>query len=111
MPGNECVRFLCHRRDAGKVVVHYQRPPMPGTVSERPKHRLGTAVNLTFGLDELDGLRKTFRRYFWKLRGDARVLRRQVIDAVLCGLLPAGDPKLAEVAIAVIDEQRFRRRR
>src|SRR4051812_42480450 len=58
----------------------------------------------------MDGLLETGLRDLRKAPGDLGILERHKFDSVTCGLLPALDPPLAEVAVAVENHDGLGRR-
>jgi len=76
---------------------------------QRAKDRFCARKNRAVGFNQLDGGVKLLVWNFRELCGDARVLRRQIIHGNAGHLLPAADPERAEVAVAVENQQRFRR--
>ena len=82
-----------------------------GIVRERAEDGLGAAINAAIYLDQLNGGLELAARHFGKTSRHAGVLKRQIIEVIAGGVLPAVNPQLAEIAVAIIDHQRLRRGR
>src|SRR6266550_1722900 len=111
MLGHEAVATFGGSREPGPLLIPTQRISLPGIVSQRAADRFRPAVNGAVRLNELHRSFESLARKFRELFSDARVLKRDIFDGVACGLLPAFDPKRAEVAVAVENHQWLRRRR
>jgi hypothetical protein len=109
MPRDKPITPFRQCRNPRNFLIQPQRPPAKPRVAQRPKNRLRPAVNPPVRFDELHRVLHALRRQFRKSLRHERVLRPHVFDAPPGGFLPAEDPKLAEVAIPVVNHQRFRR--
>ena len=96
---------------AGDDSYRRKRPLAFWFYGQRAKDGFRAGINRAVRFDELDGGIKVFAGDFGKSGGDLRILRGQIIHGVAGHLLPAADPKRAEIAVAVENHQRFRRRR
>ena len=81
-----------------------------GFFASAAKNGFRAGINRAVGFNELNGGVKLLVRDFRELRGDAWILRRQIIHGIAGHLLPAADPQRAEIAVAVENQQRFGRR-
>src|SRR5439155_13840586 len=88
-----------------------QRTALFRVVSERAKDCFRPAVNRAVRLDEMDCRFELLPRKFRELLSDTGSLKRKILNGIAGGLLPAADPERAEVAVAVENHQRLRRRR
>ena len=111
MTGDKGIGKFRDGRDGRDVLIGAQQPGAFRVLREGAKDGFGAGMNRAVGFNELDGGGKPFRRDFRELTDDIGVLRRLVIHGVAGDLLPTTDPKAAKVAIAVEDQQWFRRRR
>ena len=71
--------------------------------------RFGPGENGTVGLDKMQRRLETVAWQFRKIGCDARVLKWQIINGLVCGVLPAANPEKAKRAVSVIDGQWFGR--
>jgi hypothetical protein len=80
-------------------------------VREDAENGLGSRIDRDVGFDKLDGGIKFLAWDFRELRGNAQVLRGQIIHPVAGRLLPTADPTGAKIAVTVENQQRLGRRR
>src|SRR5215469_17123103 len=103
-----------HFRDvgkAGKFRVKTQKPAMPSPFCKRLEHRVRSAKHRPIWQYEMNRLFQVCARNFWKTNRNLLFLEREIIDSVARGILPTRNPSTAELAIAVKNQERFRRRR
>ena len=91
--------------------VPIEQELLVGIVSQGAEGGFSAAIDGAVSLDELDGRFELLARQFRKAGRDGGILKREIINAVAGGVLPAPNPERAEIAIAVKNHQRPGRRR
>ena len=79
-------------------------------MAERSERRLGAAVHRAVRFNQMDRRLKILTRQFRVAPAYLFVLKWQVIDTVLCRMLPTSHPDRAEVAVPIVDEKGLLRR-
>jgi len=80
-------------------------------VGQRANDRLGPGIDLPVGINKVDCDVESLVRDLGKLSLDARIPRGHIVHLFARHLLPAPNPKLAEVTVAIEDHDRSGRRR
>ena len=111
MARDEVITPFGEPRERRPMLVTVDQPLSVRPVRARAKNCFRSAVNRAVGLDQLHRRFKSRLRNFRKLRRHARILIRNIVDVIARDLLPSTDPPPAKPAVAVVNQQRLRRRR
>ena len=109
MPCDQPIGELRDRRESRDARIGRQWPASSGSLGERAKDRMRSLEDFAGREDELDRPAKGLGTDLGKARRD--FLGGGVLDGVAGLAFPAADPPPAETAVAVEDQERFRRRR
>jgi hypothetical protein len=110
MPRDEPISRFGRARKQPRPLIPAQGPWTSAGRRQRTEDRFRTRKDRARRVDELHRFIEPLTWDFRETGGDLRILGGKIIDLAAGEALPTSDPEFAEVAIPVVDQERFRRR-
>jgi hypothetical protein len=105
MGRDETVRAFGGSSEHGGMDIPIQEPLFVRIVGECPESGFSAGENSSIGFDEMDCRFELSAKDFRKARCDRRILKWQIVQAVLGYVLPTANPHAAEVTVAIKDHE------